>query len=173
MNIRQATIEDATGIAKVNVDTWRTTYKGIVSDPFLAELTYEKAELRFREHLTIAKNRYFFVAENEKKEIIGFISGGFNRSSQSEYIGEIYAIYILKDAQRRRVGRKLVKKLAEQLQQVGINSVEVWVLADNPSRKFYERLGGQYVGSKLVEIGIQVLKEVSYGWKDIEVLLEM
>jgi len=171
MTIRQATIEDVKRIAKVNIDSWRTTYKGIVSDRFLAQLAYEKAELRIREHLTITKNRYYFVADDEKQGIVGFIAGGLNRNPDSEFAGEIYAIYLLKSAQRRGVGRKLVKALAAELQQHGIQSVEVWVLAQNPSRKFYEKLGGQYVDSKLVELGIQVFKEVSYGWKEVEALL--
>ena len=46
----------------------------------------------------------------------------------------------------------------------------VWVLADNPSRHFYEALGGQYVSAKQIEIGGAMLDEVSYGWRDIRVM---
>lgn len=35
MKIRIATIEDAYAIAKVHVDSWKTTYKGIIPDHFL------------------------------------------------------------------------------------------------------------------------------------------
>ncbi|MCT4619125.1 MAG: hypothetical protein N4A62_07030 [Marinisporobacter sp.] len=35
MSIRKATIDDAPQIAYVNVETWLTTYKGIVPDKFL------------------------------------------------------------------------------------------------------------------------------------------
>ncbi|WP_306428702.1 hypothetical protein [Robertmurraya siralis] len=42
MIIREATLSDAEGIAKVHVDSWRTTYKGIVSDVFLEQLSYKK-----------------------------------------------------------------------------------------------------------------------------------
>ncbi|TCS84372.1 GNAT family N-acetyltransferase [Tepidibacillus fermentans] len=171
MLIREARIEDAFAIGKVNVDSWRTTYKGIVSDQFLADLSYEKAEKRFKEHLTIARNRCYFVAENEKKEIIGFIAGGYNRTENSDYEGEIYGIYLLKHSQRKGIGRQLVKALAQKLKELGITSVQVWALADNPYRKFYKKLGGDYIDSKLIEIGSQILKEESYGWKDIEVLL--
>src|SRR5215475_2556560 len=40
--VRRAELNDARGIAKVQVDTWRTTYKGIISDEFLAALWYEQ-----------------------------------------------------------------------------------------------------------------------------------
>ncbi|WP_338030297.1 hypothetical protein [Fervidibacillus albus] len=42
MMIRKAVVEDAFGIAKVQVDSWHTTYKGIVSDDYLQQLSYEK-----------------------------------------------------------------------------------------------------------------------------------
>lgn len=43
----------------------------------------------------------------------------------------------------------------------------VWVLGDNPSRAFYETLGGRFLGEKDIEIGGVRLEEVAYGWTDI------
>ncbi len=40
--IRFARIEYAMQIGKVHVDSWRTTYKDIFSESFLAILSYEK-----------------------------------------------------------------------------------------------------------------------------------
>lgn len=42
MIIRRAIISDAPGIAKVHVDSWRTTYKGIIPQSFLDGLSYEQ-----------------------------------------------------------------------------------------------------------------------------------
>ncbi len=44
----------------------------------------------------------------------------------------------------------------------------IWVLADNPSRRFYERLGGQLVREAEVELGGQRLRELAYGWKNLD-----
>lgn len=41
MQFRQATSQDAKRIAKVHVDSWRTTYQGIIPDSYLDGLTYE------------------------------------------------------------------------------------------------------------------------------------
>jgi len=42
------------------------------------------------------------------------------------------------------------------------------VLAANaPARRFYERLGGQYMMTKQTVIGIP-LEEAAYGWSDIQ-----
>lgn len=35
MEIRKANLNDALGVAKVQVDSWKTTYKNIVPDEYL------------------------------------------------------------------------------------------------------------------------------------------
>ncbi|MEA1854613.1 MULTISPECIES: hypothetical protein [Cytobacillus] len=42
--IRKAVIEDAMGIAKVHVDSWRSTYATIFPQEYLNRLSYEKRE---------------------------------------------------------------------------------------------------------------------------------
>jgi hypothetical protein len=44
MRIREATIADVAAIAKVHAESWRTTYKGLLPDDYLANLTYEQRE---------------------------------------------------------------------------------------------------------------------------------
>jgi hypothetical protein len=48
----------------------------------------------------------------------------------------------------------------------------VWTLAANPFRFFYERLGGQRVLERTIEIGGQSLAEVAYGWRNVAPLME-
>ena len=54
--------------------------------------------------------------------------------------------------------------------QAGMPSMLIWVLAKNPSRAFYEALGGQRVYEKQIVIGGETLVEVAYGWRDIHSL---
>ena len=42
IHIRRAIKDDIRGIAKVHVDSWKTTYKGIFADEFLENITYDK-----------------------------------------------------------------------------------------------------------------------------------
>ena len=169
--IRVAYSDDAPGIARVHVDSWRTTYKGIVSDDVLANLSYSQREQNARQRLSNPNNVYTYVAEDEQGQIVGFVVGGLNREASSEYKGELYAIYLLKEAQGHGIGKKLTHALVERLVQVYCYSMQVWVLADNPSRYFYEALGGHFISTKQIEIGDVMLNEVSYGWQDIRVLL--
>jgi len=48
MIIRKAKISDIPELAKVHVDSWRTTYQGIVSNEFLRDLSYKKREEQWR-----------------------------------------------------------------------------------------------------------------------------
>ena len=43
----------------------------------------------------------------------------------------------------------------------------VWVLGRNPSRKFYEALGGRLLIEKRIERGGEWYEEVAYGWDDL------
>jgi len=54
----------------------------------------------------------------------------------------------------------------------GFDTMLVWTLADNPYRRFYERLGGKLLCDKDIEIGEQKLVEVAYGWDDLGRLLK-
>ena len=52
MQIREATMAKVAAIARVHVESWRTTYKGLLPDDYLANLTYEQHEPRWREILS-------------------------------------------------------------------------------------------------------------------------
>lgn len=172
ITIRTATPADAPGIARVHVDSWRTTYAGIISAEYLANLSYEKSEARNRAFMTdTGVKRHFFVAEDESGRIVGFAMGGPARGEVPGFDGELYGIYLLKECQRLGIGARLVRAVAAALSADGLRSLLVWVLADNPSRRFYEALGGRFVRQQTINIGGQELAEVAYGWDDIRSLL--
>jgi GNAT superfamily N-acetyltransferase len=171
--IRPAELSDARAIAKVQVDTWRTTYRGIMSSDFLAALSYEQREADWRRVLSdLDPNRLGYVATDDSESVIGFIHGGPEREGRSEYGGEIYAIYVLEAFQRRAVGRRLTATLAQKLIDTGLLSLLVWVLEENRFRAFYEALGGQLLGQKQITVGGGPLVEVAYGWRNARVLIE-
>jgi GNAT superfamily N-acetyltransferase len=89
-----------------------------------------------------------------------------------ENIGEIAAIYILFEAQRRGYGRAMIQRLAQDFLSDGLRSAVVWVLEKNPACSFYARLGGKLVARKEISIAGVDLIEVAYGWKDLRLLSE-
>lgn len=166
MVVREGNKDDAKGVAKVHVDSWRSTYNGIISDQFLNNLSYEKSEKRFRDKVfSPNSSEYVFVAENNQKDIVGFVIGGRNRTEHSNYDGEIYAIYILEEYQKQGIGTKLINAMKEQFIKIGINTYVIWVLIDNPSKHFYEKIGGELVSTQTIQLGDEDLEEISYGFE--------
>ena len=141
IRIRQAVDSDARGIGRVHIDSWRATYSGIVPAEHLAGLDYDERAARW--HRILADRRQnAFVAEAADGRIVGFASGGPERSGDAAYPGELYALYIDESRQRQGLGRRLVAALGGWFLSRGWHSMLTWVLAENPSRGFYDALGG-------------------------------
>jgi ribosomal protein S18 acetylase RimI-like enzyme len=166
--IREARLGDAAGIAKVHVDAWRSTYRGIVPDKVLKGLSYKKREKERRDALKKNDPKYrCFVAENARKRIVGFIVAGPHRGSTARYDGEIYALYLFKEVQGRGIGKALFLRAAAWLQERGHKAALTWVLKDNhPAKGFYAAMGGAELEAKTIDIG-EPLVEISYGWKNL------
>ena len=65
-------------------------------------------------------------------------SRGSRRQTLAE--GEVETLYVLDDWRERGVGRRLMRAAAGHLVDIGCRSAFLWVLRDNPSRWFYQRL---------------------------------
>ena len=172
MRVRSGQIADAKAIAGVHVDSWRSTYKGILPDDFLVSLSYERRERGWRDIFANAgrQRSFVYVAEEEAERVVGFVHGGPEREHDPFHKGELYAIYLLESYHHKGIGRQLVRVAAQQLIESGFEAMLVWVLADNPSRRFYERMGGRQVREKKIKIGGVDFVEVAYGWSDLRSL---
>jgi L-amino acid N-acyltransferase YncA len=167
--IRKPEKSDVGEMAKVHVDSWKTTYKGIVAEEYLQTLKYENREKLWAQALSI-EPRHIWVAEVQNK-VVGFASGGKERTGKYGYDGELYAIYILEEFQQKGIGKSLLRALADELSNSQYKSMLVWVIADNPSISFYQSLNPIEVDHEQVEIGRETYKEIAYGWSDITKLL--
>ena len=103
-------------------------------------------------------------------QVCGFIGGGLPREAIHDFDAEIYGIYLLDAAKRQGIGRLLLHKLVERLRANGLTKAFLWVLADNPSRTFYEHLGAEEITQKIVPLGGANLLEIAYGWQDLATL---
>lgn len=165
MKIRKAIIEDASGISRVHVDAWRTTYKNLIPDSFLDQLSYEEREQMWKVNIP---NGNVYVAENTKGKIVGFACGGKERSGEfAGYDGELYAIYILEKYQGQGIGRKLTEAVKHHLREIGLTSMVILVLEGNKAYRFYEALGGKKIGILEDTIADKVVNELVYGWAEI------
>jgi ribosomal protein S18 acetylase RimI-like enzyme len=169
--IRAAGIDDAAAISRVHVASWRSTYRGLLSDDFLASLSESAYADRWRRFISERSNRIYVVEDVGHVDggVVGFASGGRERAGETGYTGELYAIYVTDSFQRRGYGRELVRAVVAGLREMELDDMLIWVLRDNqPARNFYERLGGIYVRAQPITIGSVTLEEVSYGWRRLD-----
>ncbi|RZT21771.1 GNAT family N-acetyltransferase [Fictibacillus sp. BK138] len=171
MKIRHAEVKDAAQIAKVQVQSWQASYKGIVDSNYLSKMSIDERTLRWEEWLLQGPSHIVFVLEDDHNDIWGFISGGRIRSDHP-YESEIYAFYLLKEIQQKGYGTKMIKRFSQQLVKQGQKSMIVWVLKDNPAKKAYISLGGIKIDEELIAIGSQSLMEECYAWQDLQLILD-
>ncbi len=158
-NIRAAIHADIQGIARVHVQSWRETYAGIMPPAFLDALAPESREAQWRR--TLEFGNPVFVAEIAD-QIVGFASCGATRDEG--YDGEVYALYLLESQHGLGSGKTLFQAALEALRSQGKHRIIVWVLADNPTRRFYQHMGGVQVLEKPIEIGGATLLELGFAF---------
>lgn len=171
--LREAVAEDAEAIARVMVNTWRTTYPGLIDQGYLDRLSVADYSLRWDRILSQRRHSNgVFAVDLPEAGVVGFASCGRERDLDRTYLGELYAIYIEDAYQAAGWGRGLVAASARWLEAHGMRSMLVWVLRDNlRARGFYERLGGEYVAETGRPLGEIEIDEVSYGWLDTTPLI--
>lgn len=165
ITIRPARPSDARGIAALDVETWRETYPGMLSASYLVGLSRRRREAGWREAI-LREPRNVRVAEAAAGTLLGFGSCGANRGDR-RFAGEVFTLYVAPDWQNRGIGRRLLIALFRRLVAEGRDSALVWVLRDNPSRFFYERLGGRLASGKRLAVGGETVAVAAYGWPDL------
>jgi ribosomal protein S18 acetylase RimI-like enzyme len=176
MNIRAITASDIPAIAALHIEGWKGAYGGIVDQAYLDSLTVEKRIEDWTGWLA-ADESTVFLAE-EQGTPAGFVVTGRTKTPppgsspiRPSHSGEIYALYLAPAFWRRGIGTALLKHGARHLKEQKHGTMCLWVLDKNQRAKaFYEKMGGQKLGGKMIDIGPSSLKEVCYGWKDTTAL---
>ena len=173
--IRRAQATDAGAIAVVHVQAWREAYAGLMPAETLASLSVDERAARWRRILgepDPATGTATFVAGVPGASTVAFGSCGQQRAQDlagAGFDGEFQAIYVLRAAQRRGIGRALMAEMARHLAGRSFRGASLWVLSGNhPACRFYEALGGRVVGEREERRadGL-VLAQLAYGWTNL------
>lgn len=170
--IRSATLDDVPGIAEVVVSTWKTSYREMVPEEYLTELTPHNQIARYQRKIQSPVPGYgLFVAVDTANQVVGFASGGALVDPKPHYDCELFAAYVLEEQQGQGVGRQLVYTLADHLHRNGFRAMLTWMLKLNPWRGFYVSLGARKVGTRKLNMNGILLEQLAYGWPDLGSLL--
>ena len=158
--------DDAADLARVHVASWRETYRGLLPDAYLDRMRPEEHTRRFARALITGEE--LVLAAADRWGLVGYVAGGPARTWR-ENEGEVTTLYVLRSAQGKGLGRRLLSGAARVLAANGARSLIISVLRDNMrARGFYEHLGGDPEPVRMERGPGGVTYEVSYRWDEIE-----
>jgi len=172
IQVRRAQTADAPSIGAVHVSAWRSAYAGILPSDYLSRLSMPRQAAHYDASIRMGDGVYVAIAPrpDAKPGAIGFTTVGRPRS-RGLADGEIQTLYVLDDWRDLGVGRRLLAAGAKHLQAAGCQSAFLWVLRDNPSRWFYERLGGRQAAAAATRVAGVTIPQVAFVWDPIERLV--
>jgi GNAT superfamily N-acetyltransferase len=166
ISFREATVSDCPAVAKVHVQSWKGSFAGIVPQTFLDKMSVEKRTLAFEAGFS-ADSYKMYVAEVAGRGVVGFADFGEPREFIGGHEGELYAIYLAPEFQRKGIGERLFHLGVDYFIGSGKDSMYLLALEVSPYRLFYEKMGGRVIGNKQAEIEGIIYDELVYGWNSL------
>jgi ribosomal protein S18 acetylase RimI-like enzyme len=171
--IRPARAGDTEAIARVRVDSWRETYRGMIPQAYLDAMKLEQSRALWEKVLTAGSTAVSVFVAERGSEIVGFGSGNMLAEPKHGFDAELSAVYVRREFQRAGIGRRLVAETGVALSQRdrGASGLIVWVIAGNKgARAFFERIGAELVIEQAFQWDGMDLVEAGYGWRTLAAL---
>lgn len=152
MLIRDATVDDARGIARVHVHSWQHAYRGLMPQDVLDGLSIEDRAERWVSILAAPEPYSRTLVAEERGTILAWASFGAARDDSPVATGELWGIYAHPESWSSGVGHALLTVAEDALRDAGHTSAYLWVLAGNErAARFYQRHGWAADGGTKVD----------------------
>jgi len=169
--IRRAAPRDAEAIARVRIDGWRMSYRGLVPTAYLDGMQVDASTALWDKILTAGPNPASVLVATHGDEVVGFAAGNMLAEPRFGLNAELTAVYLRREFQRVGLGRRLIAAVVDAQRLLGATGMIVWVIAGNkPARAFYEALGAELLVEQAFEWDGMELLEAGYGWRDLNAL---
>jgi GNAT superfamily N-acetyltransferase len=161
--VRPATPDDTYDVARVQVRSWQSAYRGLIDQAYLDSLEPETWAGRYTFGRIGIQLPSTLVAVNGST-ICGLATTGLCRDGDLSNFGELMAIYVDPAYVGTGVGRLLIAAARVRLRGVGVRQAALWVLDGNArARRFYERDGWRFDGARRTRTyGSAPVEEVRY-----------
>lgn len=163
--IRDAGPDDALDIAALHVASWKTAYRGMVSDQALDDLAIADFEPIWRETLAAFPGNVQGAWLGTSLQ--GFVCAGpiVDRDPDQVLDGFIHALHVAPDLKGRGIGKALLHAGFRWLLSQGCSMAGLWVFEKNlASRMFYKRMGGEDVARQMTDVLGEDVPEIGMQW---------
>lgn len=155
--IRQPSHDDIPNLARIHVQAWEETYRGLLPDAELA-----RRDLLFRSTLWARLLRKSDL-RTAYAPGIGFAQMGPQRDAgfaAQGYTEELYSLYVLSAHHRQGYGRNLLRAVVGTAPFTALK-----VAAGNPAACFYPATGARHLETRTVTEDGYTFEEDAFGWK--------
>jgi len=172
MKIRDAIQSDAIRIAELHASSWRTAYRGMLSDAYLdGDLVGERVKV-WTDHLTHPEPKQRVLIAEISGKVAGFACA---YGSNDPQLGTLLDnLHVDQAFQRQGIGARLMGEIASWCyNELPGEGLFLWVLEPNIlARNFYERRGGVIVARDTwFPPDGGAIPSLCYAWKSLERLL--
>ena len=139
--IRLAIVNDCDKLSTLKQQVWNETYRGIYSDKKIDDFDYKKNSEKFLNNINNPNINLYVVEDNKK--IVGYMSCGIPYRPYKDYKQEIGLLYLLKEYQKKGIGRELFNIAVNKIKENGYNKFFVCCNKYNiNAQEFYKKMGG-------------------------------
>jgi GNAT superfamily N-acetyltransferase len=132
----------------LHAESWRSAYRGFVSDTYLDGEVYDERTALWRERFSeVASEPFFVILAEISGQLAGFACVFPNASP--EFGSYLDNLHVSPERTRQGIGRRLLAEVARRLLANGTpGGLYLWVIEKNAkARQFYAATGAAEVGS--------------------------
>jgi GNAT superfamily N-acetyltransferase len=177
--IRDATLEDAEAMARIQVEGWTRAYASFIPDHLPASYDIGVRQAEWRDRLARPAPGTVHLLAAEGDAVLAIASGGpplrdeaIVEGDTDDYTSQVYGLYVTPGRYGGGIGRRLLGALAARLAGLDHQNLCLWAFERNPFRRFYDGLGGRPLAKAVWEVGGVTVHEMAYGWPDIADLIQ-
>lgn len=160
--IRNIEEKDIPAVVDIQIDGWKSAYKGIIDENILNSMNRNESIKKRRNDY--GKNG-FIVAELNN-QIVGFCRYIDSNKFTQDIVDidcELLALYVKPNLKYNGIGTKLFQFVINEFKNNNKTKMILWCLKDNePSKKFYTKMGGKIIKERIIEIGQKEYLEVGF-----------
>ena len=149
LTLRQISGDDAHIVANLHAASWRTAYRGILSDDYLAGEVQLERQYVWSKRLEVRDDSQFGILASVGALPVGFV---YLMANVDPVYGTLVDnLHVVSEARSAGIGPRLLAASAARIVDRGWDArVHLWVWdANRRARAFYARLGGREIETAL------------------------
>jgi len=152
---RLATPADADAIAALHVQAWDDTYRGLLPDPEIDARSFDVRQQQWRNQLADTAKRTYLIPH------MGFVQVGPqpDPAHAAQYPEFLFALYLVRAAQGRGLGRRLMATACRH------PFIALCLSTNVQARAFYRHLGGIELAEVEGPNGPDDVTDILIGWR--------